>query len=340
MPDLVESASTSICSEIGASEPFLPKDYESQPVFSYNIDTPKKLSWDSDARLLHLLWMKNANTSVSHDRYPHAAIKRLMRLNPEVFQVCAEVLAPFSLLADMFVGMLLLGASHNQQSILTENTLIHSSIAPNPLLIWALDAIDVNELLNLQGHDLNGVANMLPELIVRNYPPSVKKKMIVAHFKLLAASDEPLGEIPEIVDVFGQVSNSSHVLGAKCLGGKCIKDDGLETPNAVNMTNYTSIILDDQYQDFPPTSEILSTEMTETTPNQCSRKIEDIQTCQIPELTLNAMSWGSRAQSPNPSQMECISLFPHIDPWFENEYESDGFGLPDFVKAGSCAFPR
>ena len=347
IPHSMESpaGSVRICSEIGASESFLPKDYESHPVFSYNIDTAKDLSWDSDAQSLHELWMKNAKTSVSHDRYPHAAIKRLMRLNPEVFQVCAEVLAPLSLLADMFVGMLLLGASHNQQPILTEKGLIHSSIAPNPLLMWALDAIDVNELLNLQpGDDLKCVANVLPELLVRQYPPSIKKKLIVAHFKLLEASDGPLGEIPEIIDASGRVLTSCDVLGTKRSGDTCINVERAEAPNAAKVARFSAIVLEDQYQDRPPTSEILSNDMTETTQNQRSREIEGILTRHIPDSTLNALSRENTRDHchafspPNPLLMEYVSFFSHIDPWFENEYDRDDFGSPhDFVKTGSCA---
>jgi hypothetical protein len=321
VPGSVESPSMSLCSEIGETDSFLPKDYDSHPVFSYNIDTTKTLSWDSDARSLHALWMKNANTSVSHDRYPHAAIKRLMRLNPEVFQVCAEVMAPFSLLADMFVGMLLMGASHNQQTILTEKALIHSAIAPNPLLLWALDAIDVNELLNLQpGDDLSGVANMLPELMLRNYPPSIKKKLIVAHFKLLEASGGPLGEVPEIIDACGQVLKSSDVLGTQRSGDKCINVDGAEAPDAAKVAKLSQIAFEDQYQDYAAASEPLSTQMTESTQNQRSSEIEDILTRHIPDLTLDAMSRehtrDCHAYSPNPSQMEYVRFFSHIDPWF------------------------
>jgi hypothetical protein len=184
--------------------PLLPKNYESQPIFSYNIDTTKNLSWDSDAKKLHILWMQNATKSVPNDQYPHAAIKRLMRLNPSVFQVCSEVLAPFSMLADMFVGMLLLGSCkskcNQQAAVITEKDVIHSSIAPNPLLTWAIDVIDVETLLDFPQaeEDITILANVLPELLIRDHPEELKKKLIEAHFKLIAESDEPFGELPQI----------------------------------------------------------------------------------------------------------------------------------------------
>ena len=199
-----------------ACESFLPKNYESLPIFSYNIDTTQNLTWDADAQSLHEIWVQKANSSEPHDRYTHAAIKRLMRLNPEVLQVCSEVLAPFSFLADMFVGMLLKGAcgvSHDEQVVLTEKDVIHA-IALNPLLTWALDVIDVEELLSLQpSEDPIVVANVLPELLVRQYPKNITRKLIEAHFKLLEVSDGPLGEIPKIVDANGVPITKVDILG-------------------------------------------------------------------------------------------------------------------------------
>ena len=331
IPDSVEGKSSH--SGIGGSEAFLPTDYESHPAFSYNIDTDHNLTWDSDARSLHESWMKKANTSVSHDRYPHAAIKRLMRLNPEVFQVCAEVLAPLSLLADMFVGQLLLGACHKEHSTLTEKEVIHSAIAPNPLLMWALDAIDVDELLDLQpDDDIKIVANFLPELIVRNYPVSVRKKLIVAHFKLLEESEGPLGEIPQIIDANGRVITKSDVLGEQYSAdtsfnvGFLLPSRHMEAPNRPGA-------VEDQYRDYPFTSEIQMS--TESTQNQSSREIEDIMTSGNHESTLNAMSPRDCIMySPH---MEYVSFFSHIDPNQDNWFEGDFGSPPDNVKHGGTA---
>jgi hypothetical protein len=311
---------------------FLPKDYESLPIFSYDIDTTKSLTWDTDAKRLHELWMQNAKNGSPHDQYPHAAIKRLMRLNPEVFQVCSEVLAPFSLLADMFVGMLLLGASgdgdaHKQPTVLTEKQVIHSSIAPNPLLIWALDAINIDALLDVQPNDYTIIANMLPELLVRQYPKNIKKKLIEAHFRLLDASEGTFGEIPQFIDASGHAITRSDVLGPERL--KYLNDDpcpsqtldhlasvpegNIETEEKNAMCQGSSCNTDNQLMD----------RHTEKPHLNSIGEILDLTASSESHLEAMCQDSDSHAVS---SQMEYVRFFSHIDPlWFSGETEEGSF---------------
>jgi hypothetical protein len=305
-------------------ESFLPKDYDSLPIFSYNIDTTKNLTWDSDAQFLHELWMQNAKNSSPHDKFPHAAIKRLMRLNPEVFQVCSEVLGPFSLLADMFVGMLLLGSSGNQPkqpTVVSSKDIVRSCIVPNPLLIWALDAINVDEILDLQtDEDYTIYANVLPELLVRQYPKNIKKKLIEAHFRLLDISEGALGEIPRIIDASGHEITRSVVLGSKhsCdFNERTLADQNLEPSKHALVLK--SVIepakIDDQYHDFTRVSDhVLPTHDTE---------IQNLH--EIEEMLCAAVSSDCHSNA-NSSQMEFVSFFSHIDPiWFPGEVDEDNF---------------
>lgn len=300
-------------------ESYLPKDYETRPIFSYNIDTTKNLSWDSDAKSLHGIWMQNANTGVPHDRYPHAAIKRLMRLNPEVFQVCSDVLAPFSLLADMFVGMLLLGAqsgvSDKQQAVLTEKDVMRS-IALNPLLTWALDLLDVEELFNMEPRDDPTIfANILPELLVRQHPKNVMKKLIKTHFTLLSITDGTLGDVPVIVDADGHVITKSDVLGSGDVSNRLTAAQNLVAGTQSQFCILSNAESQNQIEGSVGTSEIgpskRATENLRLDENGCNFSTEESSynvTCQKnqdvhPQATL--------------SQMQYVKFFSHIDPvWF------------------------
>jgi hypothetical protein len=334
-PTLTTSESSDGSKSSQASrESDLPKDYESLPIFSYNIDTTKTLTWDSDAQSLHGLWMQNANTGNPNDRYPHAAIKRLMRLNPEVFQVCSEVLAPFSLLADMFVGMLLMGASgvgDEQQTVLTEQDVIHA-IALNPLLTWALDVIDVDELLNMHPAEQGAptiIANVLPELLVRQHPKHIMKKLIEAHFKLLSVSDVPLGEIPVILDANSQPITKSAVLVSDDFSETGELRDVQKSVDPYHANNRPScgnsgIVPDESHAEFSNVvglSEIPLSGLV--TKNQELPEIAD--NFFIPACTLNKMCQHNENQvihpySPSSQQMDYVHFFSHIDPiWFPNE---------------------
>jgi hypothetical protein len=333
-PSLTSSASSvgSTCSK-AMRESVLPKDYESLPIFSYNIDTTKKLTWDSDAQSLHGLWMQNAGTGDPHDRYPHAAIKRLMRLNPEVFQVCSEVLAPFSLLADMFVGILLMGASgvcDKQQTVLTEQDVIHA-IALNPLLTWALDAIDVDELLNLHPSrkgDPTIFANVLPELLVRQHPKHIMKKLIETHFKLLSASDVPLGEIPEIFDAEGHPITNSAVSESDDSSESDEFCDAQKLVDPIHASEPSCGIVPDEsrveFGNVVRSSEILlSTLVTQ------SQKLPEIaDDFSIPARTLNTMCQQSQVihrNWPSLQQMDYVHFFSHVEPiWFPDEADDSG----------------
>jgi hypothetical protein len=306
---------------------FLPKDYESLPIFSYNIDTTKNLTWESDAQRLHELWMKNAKTGGPHDQYPHAAIKRLMRLNPEVFQVCSEVLAPFSLLADMFAGMLLLGAcdeTQKQPTVLTEKKVIQSSIAPNPLLIWALDAINIDVLLDTQtNEDYTVLANFLPELLFRQYPKRIKKKLIEAHFRLLDASQGTLGEIPQFIDASGHAITRSDVLGSEISEDQQHGSTGIsqnvETSRHAQVSG--SIIEHEQNKDrFEVSVDAAENQFTalhDETPNL--HHISDLAMSSQYNLAELCRDSNSNAVS---FQMEYVNFFSQIDPiWFPNEVD-------------------
>jgi hypothetical protein len=316
----------------------LPKDYETRPIFSYNIDTTKNLTWDSDAKLLHGIWMQNANTAVPHDRYPHAAIKRLMRLNPEVFQVCSEVLAPFSLLADMFVGMLLLGASgvsDKQQAALTEKDVMRS-IALNPLLTWALDLIDVEELLNMEPRDDPTIfANILPELLVRQHPKNVMKKLIKAHFTLLSKTDRMLGDVPVIVGANGHVITKLDALGPGDVSDRLTVAQnlvaGTESQVFILPTNESQ----NQIEDSIGTSEIgPSTRVTknlslhENGYNFSTEESSYNMTCQKNQEAVKVHPQATL------SQMQYVKFFSHIEPvWFPDDREYVDAPL-DFMNNG------
>jgi hypothetical protein len=320
-----------------AYESFLPENYESLPIFSYNIDTTQNLTWDADAQSLHEIWVQKATTSEPHDRYPHAAIKRLMRLNPEVLQVCSEVLAPFSFLADMFVGMLLKGAcglSQDEQMMLTEKDVIHA-IALNPLLTWAIDVIDVKQLLSLQpNEDPIVVANVLPELLVRQYPKNITRKLIEAHFKLLDVSDGPLGEIPVILDANGDPITKADVLGigSEDLGGRFRAGHRPE----IIIPNFVSTSIESQHEsrDYVSPAQIsLAAHITQT-----QKAPEFTHDFSIPKCSSNTMSESKKGLSltASSSQMNFVNFFSHIDPiWFADEVDSCNFEAPlDFMNDG------
>jgi hypothetical protein len=321
----------------------LPKDYESKPIFSYNLDTTKNLTWDSDAELLHSLWMQNANKGVPDDHYPHAAIKRLMRLNPSVFQVCSEVLAPISMLADMFVGMLLLGASgsakRNQQAaVITEKDVVHSSIAPNPLLTWAIDAVDVETLLDLQAEDDHTVlANVLPELLIREHSPSIKQKLTEAHFKLLAASDDPFGDFPQIDHEFGHLIPRSKDLGCDAKSDDfsariCTAQAPDQRAHAVMQTQSMAASESSEHQHpvFLRTSENrLSASNTQNQSLHASDQILD--TFVAPEFNFNITCQETQkifsqgcCLNENSSHMNYVTFFSNIDPiWLSHAVDHD-----------------
>ena len=324
----------------------LPKDYESMPMFSYNIDTTKNLTWDSDAELLHSLWMQMASVGVPDDHYPHAAIKRLMRLNPSVFQVCSEVLAPISMLADMFVGMLLLGAcgssKHKKQAtVVTEKDVVHSSIAPNPLLTWAIDVIDVETLLDLHADDDHTVlANVLPELLIREHSPTIKAKLLEAHFKLLAESDDPFGDFPQNDHEFGHLIPRSKDLECDAksddFSARIWSAQAPDQPAHVAMQTQSmaaSNSSEHQYPVFLPTSG--NSFSASNTQNRSLHASDEILDTFSPEFNFNMICHETQGccSNDNSSHMDYVTFFSNIDPILLSHADDHELDSGDFEGA-------